>query len=1079
LAGAIPPRTLYYLHHLLAGPIDRWPEDFARIAALGFDGVVLAPVFETGRDNSVFLTADHRHLHSALGGGDALAALRGIADMARTAGLSLLLDLTTDRVDTDAVVLRDHPAWRLHDPRAGLPPDPRRAIEQGALLPTPAPGDLRLWWLERLTEWMQAGVAGFRCLDPSAGGTFWNELIRSLRQAHPAAVFIAWTQGRSIAEVADLVGCGFDLAASSLPWWDYESPWWGEEAARLSRVAPLLAMPEAPFARRLAAGFSSPALAERAAERALRFSALTGAAWLLPMGFEFGDLHRMGHGAGQAATFAELRRNPRLDLQRAVRDANVDRKLRFAAATPEPPLLLSGPRASVAVVLQPAEGRLVLANPSLSRPVLVSAAQVVGMLPRPGALPANSTDPAGRIALAPGGVLGLTVQDTKPVVLKPEPGARSAKAFAESPRIAVEAIRPIVDAGRFPVKRAVGQPVTVTADVFTDGATKLAVRLFWRPSDEKAWREVPMRQTLNDIHTATFVPDRVGRHLYTVCAWVDFYAAFLDEITKKQAAGVEIALERREGMALLEAAKSNLPRGEAAEINALLKALPRADAAGAVELFGMPRVVSLMTKADRHPFQVIQEPPLQLDIERRAAGFAAWYEIFPRSQSGDANRHGTFDDVIAQLPRVREMGFDVLYFPPIHPIGKKNRKGRNNTLTPGPDDPGSPYAIGSKAGGHDALHPELGTLDDFRRLVAAASKEGLELALDFAIQCSPDHPWLKQHPDWFTWRPDGSIRYAENPPKKYEDIVNVDFYAKGAVPDLWVALRDVVLFWAKEGVKLFRVDNPHTKPLPFWEWMIAEVRARDPDCIFLSEAFTRPKVMYRLAKVGFSQSYTYFTWRNEAWELGQYMTELNQAPVSEFFRPHFFVNTPDINPVFLQQSGRPGHLIRAALAATLSGLWGVYNGFELCEARPEKPGKEEYLDSEKYEIRVWDHDRPGNIKAEITTLNALRRQNPAMHTHLGTTILASGHEDILLFVKATLDLSNVVLVAVSMDPYRPLETHIELPQAVMGLGYGAALLAENLIQGGEERWEGSHRYLRLDPQALPFAIWRLRAADKV
>nr|WP_249681442.1 maltotransferase domain-containing protein [Roseococcus pinisoli] len=1078
MAGAVPPHSLYYFHHLLAGPLVRWPEDFGRIASLGFESVVLAPVFAPGRDNSVFLTADHSRLHTALGGGDALEGLRRITHDAREAGLSVLLDLTTDRLDTDAVILRRHPDWRLHDPQAGLPPDPRRPMAQGAALPAPPPDDLRLWWRERLAEWMQAGVAGFRCLDASAGGGFWRRLIKEVREAHPQAAFIAWTQGCGTAQAADLEGCGFDLAASSLPWWDYESPWWGEEAARLSRVAPLLTMPEAPFARRLAAGFSSRVLARTAAERALRFSALTGTAWLLPMGFEFGDLQRMGHGAGQAEAFAELRGNPRLDLQEAVREANAERKRRKTSAS-EPPLLLSGARAPVTVALQAEEGRLVLANPSLSRPAVVSAAQVVGMLPRPGALPADSTDAIGRITLAPGEVLSLTVQDTKPVVLKPGPGARSAKAFAESPRIAVEAIRPSVDAGRFPVKRAVGQPVTVTADVFTDGATKLAVRLLWRPSDEKTWREVPMRHTLNDIHTATFVPDRVGRHLYTVCAWVDFYAAFLDEITKKQAAGVDIALERREGMALLEAARSHLPRGEAAEINALLKALPRADAAGSVELFGMPRVVSLTTKADQRPFQVVQEPLLQLDVERRAAGFAAWYEIFPRSQSGDAKRHGTLNDVIAQLPRVREMGFDVLYFPPIHPIGKKNRKGRNNTLTPGPEDPGSPYAIGSEAGGHDALHPELGTLEDFRRLVAAASKEGLELALDFAIQCSPDHPWLKQHPDWFAWRPDGSIRYAENPPKKYEDIVNVDFYAKGAVPDLWLALRDVVLFWAKEGVKLFRVDNPHTKPLPFWEWMIAGVRARDPDCVFLSEAFTRPKVMYRLAKVGFSQSYTYFTWRNEAWELGQYMTELNQSPVSEFFRPHFFVNTPDINPVFLQQSGRPGHLIRAALAATLSGLWGVYNGFELCEARPEKPGKEEYLDSEKYEIRVWDYDRPGNIKAEITLLNALRKQNPALHTHLGTTILASGHDGVLLFVKATPDLSNVVLVAVSMNPHQPLETHIELPQAVMGLGWGAALLAENLVQGGEERWEGSHRHLRLDPQALPFAIWRLRAADKV
>lgn len=1055
--------------------MDRWPREFARVSSLGFDGVVLAPVFASGRDNSVFLAADHRLLHSALGGGDALAALRRIAKEARAAGLSLLLDLTTDRVDTDAVILRDHPAWRLDDPRAGLPPDPRRAMAQGALLPTPAPDELRLWWLERLTEWVQAGVVGFRCLDASAGSTFWGELIRGLRRTYPDAVFIAWTQGRSPDEVADLEGCGFDLAASSLPWWDYEAPWWGEEAARLSRVAPILTMPEAPFARRLAAGFSSRVLAGRAAERALRFSALTGAAWLLPMGFEFGDLQRMGHGAGQAEAFAELRRNPRLDLQDAVRDANAERKRR--AAAPEPPRLLSGPRAPVALALQAAEGRLVLANPSLSRPAVVSTAQVVGLLPGPGALPAGATDPAGRITLAPGEVLGLAVQDTKPVVLKPEPGARGAKAFAESPRIAVEAIRPIVDAGRFPVKRIVGQPVTVTADVFTDGATKLAVRLLWRPSDEKAWREVPMRHTLNDIHAATFVPDRVGRHLYTVCAWVDVYAAFLDEITKKQAAGVDIALERREGMALLEAAKANLARGEAAEFAALLKALPRADAAGAVELFAMPRVVSLMTKADRRPFQVIQEPLLQLDVERRAAGFAAWYEIFPRSQSGDAKRHGTLDDVIAQLPRVREMGFDVLYFPPIHPIGKKNRKGRNNTLTPGPDDPGSPYAIGSEAGGHDALHPELGTLEDFRRLVAAASKEGLELALDFAIQCSPDHPWLRQHPDWFAWRPDGSIRYAENPPKKYEDIVNVDFYAKGAVPDLWLALRDVVLLWAKEGVKLFRVDNPHTKPFPFWEWLIADIRASYPDALFLSEAFTRPKVMQRLAKLGFSQSYTYFTWRNEKQEIEAYLQELTAstagANLVDFFRPNFFVNTPDINPVFLQRSGRAGFLIRAALATTLSGLWGMLQGYEFCEAEP-MPGKEEYKDSDKYQIRARPARAPGDIVEEITRLNAIRRANPALQWHRGLAFHTAMNDRVLWYRKANVDRSNVVLVAVSLDPFASQSAAVEVPLWEWGLGDDATVIVDDLMHGGTTTWHGKHQTLTLDPGTLPFGIWRAR-----
>ncbi|HEV2187958.1 MAG TPA: alpha-amylase family glycosyl hydrolase, partial [Stellaceae bacterium] len=464
-----------------------------------------------------------------------------------------------------------------------------------------------------------------------------------------------------------------------------------------------------------------------------------------------------------------------------------------------------------------------------------------------------------------------------------------------------------------------------------------------------------------------------------------------------------------------------------------------------------------------------------VEAERRAAGFASWYELFPRSQSGDPGRHGTFADVIARLPAISAMGFDVLYFPPIHPIGAKNRKGRDNAPRAEPGDPGSPYAIGGAAGGHDAIHPALGTLNDFRRLRAAAARYGIELALDFAVQCSPDHPWLRQHPDWFDWRPDGSIRYAENPPKKYEDIVNVDFYAGSAVPSLWLALRDVVLFWAGEGVRLFRVDNPHTKPLAFWEWLIGEVRARFPDAIFLAEAFTRPKLMYRLAKIGFSQSYTYFTWRNTKAELTEYLTELT-TNARDFFRPHFFVNTPDINPVFLQTSGRPGFLIRAALAATLSGLFGVYSGFELCEARA-LPGREEYASSEKYEIRAWDWEAPGNIIAEITRLNHIRRVNPALQTHLGTSFHNAFNDQILYYSKATPDLQNVVLAAVNLDPRFLQECDIEVPLWLWGLSDAASVAVTDLMAGHHFIWTGKMQHIRLDPAVLPFAIWRLRPVD--
>ena len=397
---------------------------------------------------------------------------------------------------------------------------------------------------------------------------------------------------------------------------------------------------------------------------------------------------------------------------------------------------------------------------------------------------------------------------------------------------------------------------------------------------------------------------------------------------------------------------------------------------------------------------------------------------------------------------------------------------RDNSPSAAPGDPGSPYAIGSAEGGHDAIDPALGTLDDFRRLREAAAAHGLEVALDFAVQCSPDHPWLREHPDWFQWRPDGSIRYAENPPKKYEDIVNVDFYTDAAVPALWLALRDVVLFWAGYGVRLFRVDNPHTKPLPFWEWLIAEVRTRFPDAIFLGEAFTRPKPMYRLAKLGFSQSYTYFTWRKTKTEVTEYLTELTTT-ARDFFRPHFFVNTPDINPAFLQTSGRPGFLIRAALAATLSGLFGVYSGFELCEAQA-LPGREEYLHSEKYEIRARDWNAPGNIIAELTRLNRIRRANPALQTHLGITFLNAFNDQILYYAKATADLQNVVLVAVNLDPQFPQECDIEVPLWFWRLSDMAAAAVEDLMTGHSFVWYGKVQHIRFDPATLPFAIWRIQ-----
>ncbi len=480
----------------------------------------------------------------------------------------------------------------------------------------------------------------------------------------------------------------------------------------------------------------------------------------------------------------------------------------------------------------------------------------------------------------------------------------------------------------------------------------------------------------------------------------------------------------------------------------------------------------VMHAADDQPFANELTPAIPLDADRPQAAFASWYEMFPRSATDDPKRHGTFSDVIACLPLIRSMGFDVLYFPPIHPIGTTNRKGRNNALRAEPGDLGSPYAIGGPEGGHDAIHPALGTLDDFRALVAAAKDNELEIALDFAIQCSPDHPWLREHHDWFRWRPDGSMRFAENPPKKYEDIVNPDFYAKAAMPGLWLALRDVVQFWVDQGVRIFRVDNPHTKPLPFWHWMIADIRGRHPDVLFLAEAFTRPKMMYRLAKIGFTQSYTYFTWRNTKQEITEYLTELNAQPAREFFRPNFFVNTPDINPPFLQTSGRPGFLVRAALACTLSGLWGMYSGFELCEAAP-LPGREEYLNSEKYQIRVRDIAAPGNIVAEISALNRIRRAHPALQTHLGLTFYPAFNDQVLLYGKRTPGGRDMILIAVNLDPHNVQEAAIEIPLWEWGLPDHESLAASDLVRGNRFVWTGKQQRVRLDPADLPFAIWQI------
>jgi starch synthase (maltosyl-transferring) len=634
-------------------------------------------------------------------------------------------------------------------------------------------------------------------------------------------------------------------------------------------------------------------------------------------------------------------------------------------------------------------------------------------------------------------------------------------------RFMIEDIYPAVDAGRHPVKRIAGEPFEVWCDLFRDGHEVIAAALLWRQNGEREWRREPLRHHENDRWHGTFTPPEPGRYDYAIEAWTDAFGTWRRDFLLKRDAGQNVGVEAQEGLLVLAEIK---PKSKTSK-ELIRKVIAECERTGEPQPLLDPELTAMLRDADpRHDLTRSATFPLVADPPIARAG--AWYEMIPRSQSPVPGRHGTFDDCLARLPEIAALGFDVIYFTPIHPIGRTNRKGKNNSLTAGPDDPGSPYAIGSEDGGHDAIHPQLGTLDDFRRFVAACRERNMEVALDFAIQCSPDHPWLKQHPQWFKRRPDGSIKYAENPPKKYEDIVNPDFLCEDRAA-LWAALRDVILFWVEQGVSIFRVDNPHTKPLPFWEWMIAEVQARHPGVIFLSEAFTRPKVMRGLAKLGFSQSYTYFTWRTTKQELSSYLSEITQYPVREYFRPNFFVNTPDINPFHLQGGERWMFQARVALAATLSGNYGIYNGYELLEHEPI-PGKEEYFNSEKYEIKTRDWNKPGNIKDYIGRLNRLRRENPALLQTANLRFAAVDDNEVIGYVKESVDHTNAVAVAVTLSGHGPRQFWFHFGDMQMGPPSARRHVksVENLVTGERHNIEWGGVRLWINPSNDPTLLFR-------
>ena len=1070
-------------------------------------------------------------------GRSADAQIAALCAAARACGLRVMLDLVINHTAKDALLVERHPEWfeldEQGEPKSPSAIDPANADDVtvwGDLAELdwqarPAREAMTRYFAEHIARWINAGVDGFRCdAAYKVPAAVWTTLIaqaRALGGPHSRVVFAAETLGCRLDEVEGLRAAGFDYLFNSVKWWDLEASWLLEQYEQFRDVAPSIGFPESHDTPRWVAelgerGIVDPARVEVAYRRSYAIAATFSTGVLMPVGYE----HGWGRRLDVVETRSDHREPPRFDLspyitaingmKARVPALNVEGPQRRLAAAPIVALLRRGPGQSFALTLINPDLHFehALAVGTLDLPPGEAAVEVT-----PGR-PAGRLDASARLVLAPGEVrvfatgvddenaMGSSAGDA---VQRPaadgiaERSGSHPQATTMSRRVVIERVAPEIDGGRYAIKREVGDRLVVEATIFTEGHAHLGAALLVRPASETqmAWQRVPMVPVDGglDRWRAGVSLEENRRYAYTIEAWRDDFATWRDGTLKKQAAGQVISLALAEGRALVAAAlavaRAPEHAGEGAaesdrvsgrERETLRQALARYDA-GAVDrpsasddserarALLAPAVADAMRHFIDPAARVRYDRTLEVIVDRVAARFAAWYEMFPRSQGQDPTRSATFDDCIRRLPEIAAMGFDVVYLVPIHPIGRVHRKGPDNALTAGPDDPGSPYAIGSAEGGHCAVHAELGTLDDFRRFVAAAASHGMEVALDIAIQAAPDHPWVREHPEWFDFRADGSIQYAENPPKKYQDIVNVQFHGPGR-EGLWHELLGVFLFWVEQGVKVFRVDNPHTKPVPFWEWCIGEVQRKHPDVIFLSEAFTRPAMMQMLAKVGFTQSYTYFTWRNFKDELRDYLIELTQGEVRQYMRPNFFPTTPDILPRYLQTSGRPGFVIRFVLASTLSSVYGIYNGYELCEAAAVE-GKEEYLHSEKYQYKVWDWDRPGHIKDWITSVNRIRRENPALQELLNLRFFESDHEHVLFYGKASHDGRNRVFIAVNLDPFDVHSATLHFPLDEWGVAEGDTFEVEELLTGRRHLWRGARQRVTLDPETTPAVIWRI------
>ncbi len=1087
---------IYNLFPLLAGPVAAWRSHLPRVEAMNFNAVYVNPFHATGRSGSLYAISDFYRLNPlfrdrALSDDD--ATLAGFAAACGDHRLRAMMDLVVNHVAIDSPLVERHRGWfaqesdgAIRSPSAIDPADAARVtvwrdlaeIDYGG----PQAAEAVEYFCGVVRHYVRLGFRGFRCdAAYKVPAAVWRTLIAAARALDPEVVFCAETLGARIAEVRQLEGAGFDYLFNSSKWWDFASPWLLEQYEMFRAIAPSIAFPESHDTPRLVAslaeaGITDPVEIEAAYRQAYGFAAAFSTGVMMPMGFEFG-LGRQLHVVDTRHDAAEP---PRFDLSPYIAAVNAAKRDTPALNAEGPQHRLAAPDGSLAALARSSDDGSEWAF------VLVNRGRIAASIDADRLLEAASSDlvlsdvtPEGHgrapiepdLTVPPRAVRVLRGAAPPPRIAPAPPPARLHPDWRPEARIIIEEVYPETDGGRFPVKRVIGDVLEVWADIFRDGHDMIAAALLYRPEAAAEWRETPMRFFDNDRWVGRAPLTELGRHRYTIEAWTDVFGSWRADAIKKRDAGQEIALELIEGEALLRDAAARAAGADRAVLRGLLAL---ADGRGEAE---RSRVLlsrlahGVMARLDERRHAARYRRELEVVVDRPVARSAAWYELFPRSQGKVPGRSATFDDAAARLPEIAAMGFDVVYLPPIHPIGRVNRKGRNNSLIAQPGDPGSPYAIGSAEGGHEAVHPELGGIAAFRRFAAAARGLGLEIALDFAIQCAPDHPWVREHPEWFSFRPDGTIRFAENPPKKYQDIVNPDFYCARRA-ELWDALREVVLYWVSEGVRIFRVDNPHTKPLPFWEWLIREVQERHPDVIFLAEAFTRPKLLRALAKVGFTQSYSYFTWRTGKEELTEYLTELTQGPSKEYLRPNFFANTPDILSPFLQHGGRPAFLIRLVLAATLAGNYGIYSGFELCEATAI-PGTEEYLDSEKYEYKVWDWDRPGNIKAEIARINRIRRDNPALRHLANLRFYSADDPNILFYGKMTEDRTNVVLVAVNLDPFGLHEAELRLPLAELGIAEDETFAVTELLTEREENWRGPRFRVRLDPQANPAVLFRL------